>query len=385
MSALVEKAKTAVDRVRAKNFDAWLGGYVRWVARSSLSRLRASAGAEGPRHLLFAFCDHYEPLWQTTDRGLGRQRVQLWLDRYPALAERFHDADGRTPRHSFFFPGEEYDPAFLDGLAQLARRGLGEVELHLHHDGDTASILRDKIRLYLDQFAGHGHLSRDPDGRLRYAFIHGNWCLANARADGRWCGVDEELPLLHETGCYADFTFPAAPDESQPAIVNQIYWPEGDLARRRAYESGTPAGIGTRRSDRILMIEGPLALALRPGRLLAPRIEYAAVTADDPATPARVRTWVRQGIGVVGRPEWVFVKVHTHGAQDRQAASLLGADGEALHAELTSRYNDGRRWILHYVTAREMYNIAIAAVDGRAGDPNAYRDYVLPPPPVARA
>ncbi len=35
------------------------------------------------------------------------------------------------------------------------------------------------------------------------------------------------IPLLFETGCYADFTFPAAPNESQPNIVNQIYWPVG--------------------------------------------------------------------------------------------------------------------------------------------------------------
>jgi len=32
-----------------------------------------------------------------------------------------------------------------------------------------------------------------------------------------------------------------------------------------------------------------------------------------------------------------------------------------------------------------MYNIAIAAMDGKDGDPGAYRDYVLPPPPTAAA
>ena len=48
---------------------------------------------------------------------------------------------------------------------------------------------------------------------MRYAFIHGNWCLANARKDRRWCWVDEELPLLFDTGCYADYTFPSAPEE----------------------------------------------------------------------------------------------------------------------------------------------------------------------------
>jgi hypothetical protein len=97
-----------------------------------------------------------------------------------------------------------------------------------------------------------------------------------------------------------------------------------------------------------------------------------------------VRSWVEQGIHVEGRPEWVFVKVHTHGAPEAQARSLLGAGGETLHRELTSCYNDGRRFVLHYVTAREMFNIAIAAVDGARGDPAVYRDYQLPPPPAAR-
>jgi hypothetical protein len=94
---------------------------------------------------------------------------------------------------------------------------------------------------------------------------------------------------------------------------------------------------------------------------------------------------VAQGIHVEGRPEWVFVKTHTHGAQERNAGSLLGAGGAALHQALTTRYNDGRDWILHYVTAREMYNVAVAAMEGRSGDPNDYRDHVLPPPPAARA
>ena len=55
------------------------------------------------------------------------------------------------------------------------------------------------------------------------------------------------------------------------------------------------------------------------------------------------RRWVDQDIHVEGRPEWVFVKVHTHGAPEAQAASLLGDGGRALHRELTTRYNDGKR------------------------------------------
>ena len=214
--------------------------------------------------------------------------MRAWLHGYPALVAPYRDSEGRPPRHSFFFPGEEYQPGYLDALASLARRGLGEVELHLHHHDDTPDGLRAKIADYLRLYDGHGHLTRTSDGKLRYAFIHGNWCLANARPDGRWCGVDGELPLLFDSGCYADFTFPAAPDPSQPPIVNQIYWPT-ESRRRRAQDAGVPARVGDVRRDRILMIEGPGIAA--PGRL-SRRVRNRC-HADDPPTPAR-RSWVRQ-------------------------------------------------------------------------------------------
>jgi hypothetical protein len=368
-------ARTAA-RIREKNVQLWLPGYTRHWLRRRRPR------PDGPRHVLFALCDHFEPLWGGASHALGRDRVARWLDGYPLLARQFRDASGRPPRHTFFFPGEQYHPEFLDGLARLVRSGHGEVEIHLHHDGDTVASLREQLEAAVTSFARSGHISRDRSGRHRYAFIHGNWCLANARRDGRYCGVDAELPLLWETGCYADFTFPAAPDESQPRIVNQIYWPTGDLSRRRAYDTGEPAQVGAPRRDRLLIIQGPLAPARRRGRLL-PRIETGDLHGRDPADRLRVRTWIDQEIGIAGRPEWIFVKVHTHGAPEKNAPSLLGEGGLALHRELTGRYNDGRRHVLHYVTAREMYNIAMAAICGETGDPEQFRDYQLPPPAAA--
>jgi hypothetical protein len=127
------------------------------------------------------------------------------------------------------------------------------------------------------------------------------------------------------------------------------------------------------------MIEGPLALTRRR---LGARIENGDIHGGDPATEIRVRDWVAQNIHVAGRPEWVFVKVHTHGAPEKNARVLLGDGFRALHQAL-ARYNDGRCWRLHYVSAREMFNIACAAMDGRGGDPHQHRDYVLAPPPVA--
>ena len=358
-----------------KHIHRWIGGYGRHVLRSL-----ATPRPAGPRHVLFALCDHYEPLWGGAGDAHGSERVLRWEEGYPALAKEFRDADGRPPRHTFFFPGEQYSPGYLESLGRLSRAGLGEVELHLHHDGDDAPKLDGDIRAYLRAYAEHGHLSRDAGGRLRYGFIHGNWCLANSRRDGKWCGVDSELDVLFDTGCYADFTFPSAPDETQPRIVNQIYWPTGDPSHARAHESGQRARVGQVMKDRILMIQGPLALARREGRL-GVRIESAAITANDPATAGRVDTWVSQAIHLAGRPEWIFVKAHTHGAPDAQAASLLGEPGRAMHRALR-RYNDGKEFVLHYVSAREMFNIALAGMDGFGGDPNEFRDYSLPPPPV---
>ncbi|HEX7599237.1 MAG TPA: hypothetical protein VF518_13555 [Polyangia bacterium] len=309
--------------------------------------------------------------------------MQTWIDGYPALARHYRDADGLPPQHSFFFPTEQYRPELLDPLAKLAGRGLGEVEVHLHHDGDTRELVEAKIKLGLNQFSEHGHLARDPDGRLRYAFIHGNWALANGRRDGTLCGVNDELAVLFETGCYADFTFPSAPDEVQPNIINRIYWPMGDPSRARPYDQGESARVGQMREDRLLMIEGPLGLHWRAGRIPV-RIENGSLTANDPATAQRVRRWVEENVHVAGRPEWVFVKVHTHGSPENEAASMLGEGGHLLHQTLTGMFNDGEDWVLHYVTAREMYNIAVAAMEGRSGNPAQFRDYRLPPPPAAR-
>lgn len=365
-------------KLAKKEMHLWLGA---WLLERARKQTRPKA--RGTRHLLFSVCDHYEPLHGDASLERGIARVAAWRTRYPELAKSFCDATGRPPRHSYFFPGEQYEPRLVEPLAELSGLGLGEVEVHLHHDGDTRATLRASLEQTLTDLGRHGCLSRDPtSGRAMWAFIHGNWCLANARRDGRWCGVDDEMDLLYELGCYVDLTFPSAPDQCQPGVVNQIYYPRGDVRRRRAYEDAERARVGTPKRDRLLMIEGPLAMARRPGARSV-RIESAAIDAGDPPSDARLRTWVEQDIGVEGRPEWTFVKIHTHGAPEANADVLLGEPMRRLHERLQRDYNDGTRWQLHYVTAREMYNVARAAMDGRAGPPPEHFDYEIAPPPCA--
>jgi hypothetical protein len=77
--------------------------------------------------------------------------------------------------------------------------------------------------------------------------------------------------------------------------------------------------------------------------------------------------------------------VHTHGTQDRDIDALLGAPVDAMFGHLETKYNDGKNYVLHYVNSREQFNIIKAAEAGKAGNPNAYRDYVLPKPPMFSA
>ncbi len=362
----------ALRTLEEKQLHRWAGP---WVRDRLERRTRAGAEAEKVTDVLFCLCDHHEPLWGQEPRERGLARVERWRTDYPKLAHGLEDAGGRGPRHTFFYPGDQYDPAFLEGLGELARAGHGEFEVHLHHDGDTRTSLREKLEETLAGFARHGLLPV-VQGKARWCFIHGNWCLANARRDGRMCGVDDELTLLWELGCYADMTFPSAPDESQPSWVNAIAQPAGDLARRRSYEGAEPVAVGTARRDALLLVQGPLALARRPGSLRV-RIENGDLQGNDPPTLARFRTWVAQHVHVKGRPEWCFVKVHTHGSPEKNAFAMLGEPTRRFHEDILAECKK-RGMRLHYVSARELVNVAEAAMRGASGDPRRFFDVGTP-------
>lgn len=361
--------------VRARNMQIWLGSYLR--------RCRPAV-VESPIHVMFCFVDHFEPAWGKVDLAVQRARVDRWCLDYRALASAHRDADGRPPQHSFFYPEEEYLEEHLTKLADLCADGFGEIEIHLHHDDDTVDNFNRTISRFNELLhERHGALPRDPvTGQLRFGFIHGNWSLDNSRADGRWCGINNELILLRELGCYADFTLPSAPSDTQTKIINSIYYATDDPLRPKSHDTGELVRVGGKASGDLMIVQGPLGLNWRERKFgIIPRIESADVRRSCPPTPERVDDWVNTGIHVQGRPEWVFVKVHTHGTQERDMDTLLGASAHAMHQHLETRYNDGLRYVLHYVTSREVYNIIKAAEAGCSGNPNDYRDHELPPPP----
>ncbi len=354
----------------------------------ALLRRRGRRPAGAPVHLLLCVADHYEPMRDGASPERADRRVAAWVHRYPRLFSRFRDSDGCMPRHTFFYPIEEYDPAHLDELAALCRDGFGEVEVHLHQDRDHADNLRNTLARFKEILSSrHGLLARDREtGEVAYGFIHGNWALDNSRPDGRWCGVNNELDVLRETGCYADFTFPSYPSPTQPRTINAIYHAVDDPLRPRSYETGVTAGAGPAPADSLMMIQGPLVLDWRKPRFgLVPRVENGCLQSSQPPGAGRIDPWLEAGVRVPTRPDWVFVKLHTHGAVESNMDVLLGEPMLELHRELARRAKDDPNFHFHYVTAREMYNLARAAAEGWAGDVASARDYRLRCPVQAAA
>jgi len=229
--------------VLPRNAHLWLPALLRQRARAAARDRRSRRGA----HVMFAIADHYEPFNGAVSRVQAERRVKRWQHEYERTVAGLHDADGRPPQHSFFYPAEQYDGGHIERLAALVERGCGEIEVHLHHDRDTSVNLRGTLIAFTTALREkHGLLTHHPDGSTAYAFIHGNWALDNALPDGRHCGVDDELTILTKTGCYADFTLPAVPDASQTRTVNSIYYAVDDPLRPKSHDRGAPAAVGRR-------------------------------------------------------------------------------------------------------------------------------------------
>ena len=105
-----------------------------------------------------------------------------------------------------------------------------------------------------------------------------------------------------------------------------------------------------------------------------PRLENGELSADYLPSVGRFCVWASTNIHVLGRPEWIFIKLHCHGLQERHTKYLAGESMRRFLGELLSYARNHPRLQLHFVTAREMANIALAAVEGADGDPNDVKD-----------
>lgn len=342
--------------------------------------------ASGPVHLIFMVADHFEPAIDPSDgrkrapRAEQLQRVEFWTREYPEAIDRLRDHEGRPFVHTYFFPAEQYDEEQVEMLAAHCHAGWGEIEIHLHHgtpQADTAENTRRQLCEFREHLAmRHGCLSyEEGNSQPRYAFVHGDFALANAAA-GRFCGVDSEMQILAETGCYADFTMPSSvAHPSQIAKINSVYECALPLDHAAPHRQGRDLVAGHAPKIFPLVVQGPLVVDYgRSLRSAGLKIENGAITGHAPLTLGRLALWKKAGVRVAERPHWLFIKLHCHSMDPTQQDAVVG---QAFHKFLDElvRGAPARQETLHFVTAREMTNILLAACDGRDGNPGDYRDY----------
>jgi hypothetical protein len=356
---------------RVARWSGFRGNWLRDHLRRHRPFSRRRVPADRPIDMMVLVTDHFEPARRFGDDA-AYESVRSWCADYEALAEPHRDSDGRPPQHTWFYRYDYPNPRCVQELGESAFRGFGEVEFHLHHGYDThasfARTLADGVA-WFNQFGAM--LTAENQPQNHFGYIAGNWALDDGANDPSKSGCPTEIAALRDAGCYADFTFPSLGTAAQPRKTNAIYYATED-GKPKSYDTGVDLACGRPPSGDLLMFQGPVSIDWRNGC-----IQDGAVEDYAPAHPRRLAGWLSAHVHVRGRPEWVFVKLHTHAMQNRK--SFLGP---AMDQTLTAMEHWWKRppFRLHYVTAREAYNIAKAAEAGHSGDPDDFRDFLIGPP-----
>jgi SAM-dependent methyltransferase len=374
----VQKGGLSVPARKLSRTLHWLPSYA-WQRAAR----RAHTGAV---HLIIALADHFEPAITPkhgslrAPKDVQEKRLEEWCREYPTAFNELRDHDGRPFVHTYFYPAEQYDRDIVGSLADFCHAGWGEVEIHLHHGAhapDTAENTRRTLLEFRDTLAfEHGCLSYRKVGESpQYAFVHGNFALANS-AGGKHCGVDSEIQILAETGCYADMTLPPGPYyRSHITKINSLYECSRPLDRRAAHRKGRCLRVGRSPTTFPLIVEGPLMMSFtRPDGKRGLGVESGVIAVNNLPSLNRLRLWKQAAVTVTGRPDWLFSKLHCHGMDPRDRDVMLGKSIVQFLTDMV-KGAQARSETLHFVTAREMINIILAACDGRDGNPGEFRDY----------
>ena len=321
-------------------------------------------------HVLLMVVDHFEP--SRKEGRLGVEKVRQWCEKYASVARLHRDSDGDVPQHTWFYRYDYPNYDCINILSEYSYRGFGEIEFHLHHGYDTPESFEEKLIQGVKWFNKAGAMiSFQNPSRMHFGYIAGNWALDNGRRDPALSGVNTEIGILSKAGCYGDFTFPAIGTNAQPRKVNSIYYAK-DSTSAKSYSKGTDVRVGGDTSGDLMIFQGPVYVDWK-----RKYTESAALESFAPFYPARMENWIRAGIHVIGRPEWVFIKLHTHGMQSGDY--ILGRQLDGMFSEVERRFKEPP-YYLHYITAREGYNIVKAAEAGLEGNPHDFRDFSIPQP-----
>jgi hypothetical protein len=179
-----------------RNAEIWLAPYLR-------ERLKRRLRPVKPKRAWVAITDHYEPLGMGASLQTALGRVARWRERWPRIAEDApRDAAGQRPQYSFFYPQEEYQREVVERVAEIARLGVGDVEVHLHHDEERRQNFIDKVMEYCRRLTGEHGLLRQQEGRTaaRRQMVRAGRGDCDLARSGLLCGFHHALGSIADAG-----------------------------------------------------------------------------------------------------------------------------------------------------------------------------------------
>ena len=143
-------------------------------------------------------------------------------------------------------------------LERSAGWGLGEIEVHLHHSRETAEKMQQETGAAQGSACALRRTASPPAKApmSTFGFVHGKWSLDNSRGERALRRVNNELAVLRQAKCCADFTFPAW--GSQPRANTTASLRNGQSGQ--AEVATTPAKdvhLGGRPSGDLMIFQGP--------------------------------------------------------------------------------------------------------------------------------
>jgi hypothetical protein len=186
------------------------------------------------------------------------------------------------------------------------------------------------------------------------------------------------MQILADTGCYADFTLPSAPDRSQVPRLNDIYQCGHPLTEARPHRSGPGLRIGDDPTLPVIFT-GPLVFdwTRRLRGLPVPRLEDGALAENYPLSLGRLNRWRNAHISIEGQPEWTFIKLYSHGFFEWDQDAMIGEQMKRFMSEAMEFGEKTGQFKICFASAREAFNMVMAALDGKKGRPGDFRDYRL--------
>jgi hypothetical protein len=187
------------------------------------------------------------------------------------------------------------------------------------------------------------------------------------------------MQILQDTGCYVDMTLPSAPDESQVAMLNDIYECTLPLDQKAPHRKGRSVEVLGNEPQLPIIFTGPLTMnwSRRVRGIPIPRLDDGALVHNQPADIARLQRWISANVTVNGNPDWIFVKLYCHGFFDHDQSAAIGDGAVRFFSDIIEHGEKTGEYKVHFATAREAVNMVWASIDGKLGNPNKFRNYRL--------